>query len=96
MKPDYVGSTLSFDLVIVGGYYGTGRRGNVSLVTHFLLALRHDNNDGKIEYHTGMRVRYTGVFTIDYRRINIYKNKPQLNFQYAALRAVTRLSSWKN
>ena len=55
LKPEYVDSlTETFDLVIVGGYFGSGHRGSVSMVTHFLLALRHDTNDGRREYHTGL------------------------------------------
>jgi len=38
VKPDYViGLNDDLDLLIVGGYYGTGRRGG--LLSHFLLAV---------------------------------------------------------
>lgn len=44
VKPDYMlGLNDDLDLIVVGGYYGTGRRSG--LLSHFLLAVALDNNE---------------------------------------------------
>ncbi|KAI9908466.1 hypothetical protein PsorP6_004025 [Peronosclerospora sorghi] len=46
LKPDYAGMTTDLDVIIIGGYYGTGRRrsGNVSVFLLGVLAHSLDEN----------------------------------------------------
>ncbi|KFD54859.1 hypothetical protein M513_04293 [Trichuris suis] len=48
IKPDYVhGLCDQFDLLVVGGYFGTGRRSN--LLSHFMLAVLDENTKDDLQ-----------------------------------------------
>ena len=48
VKPDYMlGLNDDLDILIVGGYYGTGKRSGI--LSHFLLAVAADSDEPKIE-----------------------------------------------
>lgn len=49
VKPEYIENLMDeLDLLIIGGYYGEGRRSNV--ISHFLLAVADPQQIGKIFY----------------------------------------------
>ncbi len=57
VKPEYTGSLMDqFDLIVMGGYYGSGKRGGT--ITHFLLGLAVANGDTELprEFRSFCRV----------------------------------------
>ncbi|KAG0049537.1 DNA ligase (ATP) [Gryganskiella cystojenkinii] len=85
IKPEYMDSKgQTLDVLIVGGYYGSGSRGGQGVVSSYLCAVRDDigrAQDGKkfmtfCKFGTGFSFDQMGEFSPHWKEFKHYRNNP--------------------